>query len=482
MASALVVRLPWWWGLFALVALGFVFFYARLIILPLLFAAAVTIGLGYGSVQLSSRDVYHRLMGLTVQLKGKVKEDISRSSGRVSLQLHTIVIAGVAYPGTVLVTASRAGDIKRGDIAMVTGKVKGGFGSFPIVLSALAIDAIERPVPGDLGRVVRDWFADQVRKVVPEPQASLGIGFLTGQKSALPTDLSDALKIAGLTHIVVASGYNLTILVQLARKFFLRLSRYLSAVSSGTMILLFMAVTGLSPSMSRAGLVSGLSLLSWYYGHKFHPLVLLPFAAAITVACEPSYAWGDLGWQLSFGAFAAVLLVSPLLQRYFFGAKEPGLLRQVLGETIAAHAVTLPIIAVSFGTVSNVAIIANLLVVPLVPLAMLLTFMCGVWAMVHLPLAALVGMPTNWLLGYMVQVTQFVAGLSWAQTSVAVSGWVWLFYAGGLLGVCLWMWRTVRRDENASGTELYEKRRVTAGARGQPRGRGRQRRHQSSHC
>ena len=210
------------------------------------------------------------------------------------------------------------------------------------------------------------------------------------------------------------------------------------------MVLAFMLITGLSPSMTRAGLVSSMSLLTWYYGHAFHPFVLLPLAAAITVVFQPSYVWGDLGWQLSFSAFAGVMIVSPLLQAYFFGAKEPGVLRQILGETIAAHLVTTPIIALSFGTVSHVAIVANLLVVPLVPLAMLLTFICGMGVLVGLPFISWVALPTSWLLGYMTQVATFVSDIPWAQTTLALGPLVWLGYALALVAGCVWMWRQTR--------------------------------------
>ena len=210
------------------------------------------------------------------------------------------------------------------------------------------------------------------------------------------------------------------------------------------MITLFMAITGLSPSMTRAGLVSSISLMAWYYGHRLHPFILLPFAAAITTLLNPSYVWGDLGWQLSFAAFAGVMIIAPLLQRYFFGEKEPGVFRQILGETIAAHLVTIPIIALSFGTISHVAIIANVLVVPLVPLAMLLTFICGVWAIIGLGLSFVIALPTTWLLGYMIQVATFVSELSWAQTSLTLAGWLWLGYAVILVGACLWMWRATK--------------------------------------
>jgi competence protein ComEC len=412
------------------------------------------IGIGYGNAHVVSREAYVSFVGSLVTMKGRVKEDPTRSQGSVSLQLDMVHIGDVPLPGTVLVSLRSSVAIMRGDIVLVKGVIGEPFGSFPASMAATALVSATRPVPGDIGRVVRDWFADHVRQVVPGPGASLGIGFLTGQKSALPEDLAEALRIAGLTHIVVASGYNLTILVQMSRKVFLKVSKFLSAVTSGLMITLFMAITGLSPSMTRAGLVSGLSLLAWYYGRSFHPFVLLPFAAAVTVALQPSFVWGDLGWQLSFVAFAGVMIVAPLLQAYFFGVKEPGIFRQILGETIAAHIVTLPVIALSFGTVSNVAIIANILVVPLVPLAMLLTFACGVWSIAHLPFEWLIGAPTSWLLDYMISVARFVSEIPWAQSEVALPGWFWAIYGGSIAAACWWMWRASKYSFRAGKESL----------------------------
>lgn len=444
-AAALVLFVPWWWGILAVipVVVGCILRYSWTI--PLIALSAVVIGLGYGTAYIGLRSEYFTFVGHVITLQGKIREDPSKTaSGSTSLQLDSVVINGNSLTGSVYVSVRKITDVKRGDVVVVKGEVKEGFGNFPISISAPSLISAVRPVPGDVGRVVRDWFAGEVREYIPEPQASLGIGFLTGQKSALPEDLSEALKIAGLTHIVVASGYNLTILVRMARRLFVRLSKYLAAVSSSVMIIAFMAVTGLSPSMTRAGLVSGLSLMAWYYGHKLHPFVLLPFAAAITVFINPSYVWGDLGWQLSFTAFAGVMIVAPLLQRYFFGEKEPGVLRQILGETVAAHIVTVPIIAISFGTVSNVAIIANLLVVPLVPLAMLLTFICGIWSIAAIPFAEIVAVPTAWLLGYMVHVATFVSELDWAQSEIVVPGWAWFGYLAGLIVICLWMWKATK--------------------------------------
>lgn len=433
---------PAFWGIVALPVVVCLLCIRPLYALIGLAFCALLVGLGYGALYTTARSVYGQFIGRKITIQGVVKEDISRSaSGGFSVQLHDIVIEGQKLSGTVLVSARSVGAALRGDRLTIEGVMREGFGSFPASLTMNRLVLVERSPHGDIGRLVRDWFADAVRRVIPEPQASLGVGYLTGQKSALPPDLSEALKIAGLTHIVVASGYNLTILVRLARKVFLKVSKYLSAITAAVMIIAFVSVTGLSPSMTRAGLVSGMSLLSWYYGHVFHPFVLLPVAAAITVVWQPSYVWGDLGWQLSFAAFVGVMIVAPLLQTYFFGNKVPGILRQVLGETVAAHIVTVPLIALSFGTISNVAIIANLLVVPLVPLAMLLTFLCGVGALLAVPFIELVAVPTTWLLGYMTNVATFVAELPWAQSQFEVGPLVWIGYLGLLASGCWWMWR-----------------------------------------
>lgn len=444
-AAALLIRIPGWVGLALLAALVAALFIPQVWILPLLGMLGCSIGLSYGSSHLVARDTYKGYVGAVVRVEGRVKEDISKTaSGSYSIQLDSVTIRGSPLPGSILATSRTTNGALRGDRMLFTGQVREGFGSFPATVSVLVIQKVERTTTSDVGRVVRDGFAEKVRKIINEPEASLGIGFLTGQKSSLSDDLSDALKIAGLTHIVVASGYNLTILVRMARRIFKRVSKYVSTVSASLMILGFMAVTGLSPSMTRAGLVSGMSLLSWYYGHVFHPFVLLPVAAAITVAFQPSYAWGDLGWQLSFSAFMGVMIVGPLLQAYFFGSKEPGLLRGILGETIAAHLVTVPIIAVSFGTISNVAIIANLLVVPLVPLAMLLTFVCGIGVLVTLPFIEWVAIPTAWLLHYMTSVAQYVAGLPWAQSALELPSIAWLGYALSITCACWWMQRKTK--------------------------------------
>lgn len=448
---ASLVRWPlfaeWWLPFLALLAGGLALWRQRVAFIPLLVVGGLILGMWRGSLLGQGLLGYQPLYGQQVMVSGFVRDDpVVNQSGLLNLEISRVAVGDLELAGVVRASVAKESDVKRGDEVVVLGKLDEGLGTFPASMFRAKIISVARSPTSDPGRVVRDWFGEGVRAAIPEPQASLGLGYLLGQKSALPSDLSEALQIAGLTHIVVASGYNLTILVRVSRRLFIRFSKYLATFASSLMIAGFVMITGLSPSMSRAGLVASLSLATWYYGRRFHPFVLLPLAAAITVAVEPSYAWGDLGWQLSFSAFAGVMIVAPLLQRFFFGDKKPGLLRQILGETVAAHIVTVPIVLLSFGVLSNVAIPANLLIVPLVPLAMLLTFLTGVLSLA-LPLAgSLIGAPTGWLLGYMTTVAEFAAGLPWAQTELKLEWWAALIYYAVLVAACWYMWWRTKYD------------------------------------
>ena len=425
----------------------------NVIAIPFAIVAGCIVGLWRGSIDQVQIDAFRAASGGMAVIEGVVTEDPVRdNSGRLKISVHTATLNERSASGVVWASTASQEEVRRGDTVKVRGKMKEGFSGFAASMGYADLVSVRHPQSSDPMMRLRDGFADMVRKVIPDPEASLGLGYVVGQRSLLPPDLDEALKIAGLTHIVVASGYNLTILVRLSRRLLMRISKFTAAVGAAGLIVGFIGITGASPSMSRAGLVAGLSLLAWYYGRSFHPLVLLPFVAALTLLINPAFGWGDLGWQLSFLAFAGVMIVAPLTQRYFFGDKKPGTIRQIAGETIAAQIVTLPVIVVAFGQFSNVAVIANLLILPLVPLAMLLTFVAGVSAwFLPVVIAESIALPATLLLRYMIEVANYFASLPWAQTTIQVNGWIAVGYCMILIALCGYMARKTGynlRDSN----------------------------------
>lgn len=363
---------------------------------------------------------YESLIDQKVTIQGKLTGDPQNTAnGTTKLMLGAVQINHERYTGEVWVTTAGRVQVKRGDTLTLVGKVRSGFATYPVSMSYAQLQKTERHP--DIIRDVRDAFSKTVRHYVLEPMASLGLGFVVGQRSTLPDTLDEQLKIVGLTHIVVASGYNLTILVRFMMRLLARRSRYLAFIGSLLLMSAFALFSGFSPSMNRAVVVTLLSLLAWYIGRRFHPMYLLVYVAAGTALFNPSYVWGDLGWYLSFFAFAGVLIVSPLLVARFYRRRQPTSLEQLIFETMSAEVMALPLIALTFSTIPLFGLVANILVAPTIPFAMILTAITGFVGMV-IPIAgALFAVPTTIVVAYVVAIVEWLANYSWAQLSVDIS-------------------------------------------------------------
>lgn len=421
-------------------------------LVPMILCGAL-LGMARGGDLQADLQKYEPFIGRTVTVVGTIAEDPSLASGSEQrLRLREVTISGHRLPGIVWVSTYETAEFKRSDKVIFRGELSEGFGNLPASMWRAQLISADRPAYADLPRQMRDSFAeDGAAKAIPEPEVSLGMGFLTGQKSALPPDLQEQLKLLGLTHVVVASGYNLTILVRFARGLLAKRSKYLALASSLLLVAAFIGVTGASPSMARAGLVAVLSLLTWYVGRNIHPLALLLIAAGATAFVQPSYVWGDLGWLLSFLSFAGVMLLAPLIRDYFFAAKTgDNWLVRILVETTSAQLMTLPLIIYVFGQYSPYALVANLLVLPLVPLAMLLTFVGGLLALAFASIGSIVGFPATLVLMYMTSAIEWLARLPGAAAQLAISLPIALLGYAVLLAIGLYLWcvthHNFRRD------------------------------------
>jgi len=304
--------------------------------------------------------------------------------------------------------------IERSDQITLKAKIQPGFGEFEGSVYRPVIIAVNEPDPPDYSAKMRDVFATRLRALFRQsPAADLALGFLMGEKT-LPAELASQLKIVGLSHIVVASGYSLSILLNFAKKHLLKISRFAGYASAALLAILFLTVTGLSPSLLRAGLVSGMSLLAEYFGRKFHPGRLLIYVVAISIFVKPTIIT-NIAWQLSFASYAGIILFVPLLTTYFYGRGHPSSLAEMIIVSFSAQLACLPISIYSFGYFSVISILANILITPIIPVIMALSFLIGILpAAMIAPLAAL----DNCLLGYQIFTIQNLSQINWATMEI----------------------------------------------------------------
>lgn len=335
------------------------------------------------SFELAGRTECVALVGETITLTGKITEDPEISGGQTKLRLGRLKLSltpvenPVEISGTAYIQLSNVhGELERSDIITLEGKLDEGFGTFVATMYRPKLTSIIRSETGDIFARLKNWFAGLVQTYIPEPESALGLGYLLGQKSGLPEDLSDKLRAVGMTHVVVASGAHLGILIGVARKLFGKISRFAGILGAMLFMLIFVAMIGGTPSMTRAALVTGLSLVLGYFGRKFTPGRLLIFVAMITLLIAPAN-YLNLGWQLSFASFFGILILAPSLVRIFYGGKCPAWLPSMLITSVSTTLVCAPVLIYNFGSLSLLALIANLVVLPTLPYAMLLVFLTG---------------------------------------------------------------------------------------------------------
>lgn len=292
----------------------------RLVMLLMAFLGGALIGLWRGSELAIEMNRYEVYFGEEVVVNGRVADDTTYSSdGDQRLRLDNISINGESLPGYVWASTSSEATIKRGDLVDIRGRLNNGFGNMSASMFRAEPVNIQRPVPGDTARRLRDRFIAFVGEALPDKEAGLGSSFLFGQSQLLSRDFAQQLRLLGLTHLVVASGFHLTIIIREFRRRLTEHSKYLATFVSFVIIASFLLLTGFSTSMTRASLVATFSLLAWYWGRVIHPVVLLTVVAAITVLMDPTSIWADAGWFLSFCCFRWDSYFSPAVTRLFLG-------------------------------------------------------------------------------------------------------------------------------------------------------------------
>src|SRR5687768_12783915 len=238
--------------------------------------------------------------------------------------------------------------------------------------------------------------------LVPEPEAALGAGILLGVRASIAPEINDAFAVAGLTHVVAISGWNIAIVAALVAAAVRPLSRrpggrWTTALVAASTVAGYVVLTGASPSVVRAALMAGAMLVARMGGSRAHAASALALAALVMLLAAPPVLW-DVGFQLSLLATAGLVWFGAPVERRLAG--WPAWIREPVALTMAAQLTTLPVILVNFERLSLVAPIANVLVVPFVPVAMLFSAVAAVVGLadglVHVPV---LGIVLTWLAG-----------------------------------------------------------------------------------
>lgn len=211
----------------------------------------------------------------------------------------------------------------------------------------------------------------EIDQIFTEPGSSLLAGLLLGADE-LSNEWKNNFRRTGTAHVVVASGYNVTIVLtwMLAGLTFVGLGRRQSSVFLVIGLFCYVILAGAGAPIVRAAILGGSTQIAKQLGRKSDGFHLLLLVASLMLIWNPLLLLGDIGFQLSVLSTLGLIIIDPwLLPRLKWVAVLQ--VRQALSSTLSATIATLPLTVFTFGSVSLIAPIANLLILPLVPWAMI---------------------------------------------------------------------------------------------------------------
>lgn len=211
-----------------------------------------------------------------------------------------------------------------------------------------------------------------IGSLVPEPSSSLLLGLLVGDRDGLPWDVTDAFRRTGTAHVLAVSGYNVSRLVGAFVMLFacVGVARRRASAGIAAGVIAFAAFVGAEASVIRAAVMGCAGILATAFGRRYHGMNAFVLAAAAMLAFQPLLLRHDVGFRLSFAAVAGLQAFGPPLSRRLRFLPEPFGIRTSCAETLGATFMTLPIVLRDFGLLPVFGPVINVVVAPLVPLAM----------------------------------------------------------------------------------------------------------------
>jgi competence protein ComEC len=291
-------------------------------------------------------------------------------------------------------------------------------GIFSVIVKA-KVSAISAPrgflsLGANILFTVKHTFVVGLARALPNPYNDLATGLLTGDQHQLGDTLVNTLAVSGLIWVVVLSGYHVTLIAEAILSLFGFLpKRYGYMLAALGIIAVVFATGGSAPSL-RGGAMACFTLFARGSNRTYDAIRALCAALILILLWNPYLLAYDSGFQLSIVVTPALILGTPILERHLLWIPY-SFIREILAVSVVAQFACLPLILWQTGQLGLWSILANMFVMPLVPVSMLSSFVAGVTGAIAAPLAPLFALPSYAILYYILAVATISSTLPLAS-------------------------------------------------------------------
>lgn len=228
-----------------------------------------------------------------------------------------------------------------------------------------------------LDEIIRLDIKELIFKNMSEDNAGIAYAVMFGDKSGLDGEIYTTYKNSGIIHVLTVSGLHVGFLVSLFYGLMKKcgVNKVANLIISSIVILIYTYLCNFSPSVVRAGVMSICFMFARAINRRYDSLNALGLAGFILCIFKPLTAL-DIGFLMSFFCVYAILMINPILTK-FFEIFLPDKIASLISLSTSAQLGILPFIAYMGGTINLLSFAVNIIVVPIFGLLYPYLFVVG---------------------------------------------------------------------------------------------------------
>lgn len=266
---------------------------------------------------------------------------------------------------------------------------------------------------------IQKYIKDTRNGTLTDEEGNLLLAILLGDKDKLSEDIQESFKTSNLSHMLAVSGAHVSYII-LGLTYVLQNS--IIGKKNGKIVcifflLVFMAITNFTPSVTRACIMAGLTLFSGIIYRKSDVYTNISVAALITLIFNP-YSLLDLGFQLSYGGTIGIIIFIKRIQEKKSNSKVINYIKQMALVSIYANIIIIPIMMYHFNTVSFTFIISNIMASPILGIIVITGFLFIIASITVKPLTRLIAIFIKPILSILIKISQICSKLPFSNILV----------------------------------------------------------------
>jgi len=266
---------------------------------------------------------------------------------------------------------------------------------------------------------IQKYIKDTINGTLTDEEGNLLLAILLGDKDKLSEDIQESFKTSNLSHMLAVSGAHVSYII-LGLTYVLQnsiIGKKNGKIVCIIFLLVFMAITNFTPSVTRACIMAVLTLFSGIIYRKSDVYTNISVAALITLIFNP-YSLLDLGFQLSYGGTIGIIIFIKRIQEKKSNSKVINYIKQMALVSIYANIIIIPIMMYHFNTVSFTFIISNIMASPILGIIVITGFLFIIASITVKPLTRLIAIFIKPILSILIKISQICSKLPFSNILV----------------------------------------------------------------